>query len=76
MRIMKKCPPGVLCIENMTLAFLVLALFLILYSINLKNANMNWDQFEDKFEKVLFGLAVILGTIAIVGRLIIIFCKL
>jgi len=33
MRIMKKCPPGVLCIENMTLAFLVLALFLILYFI-------------------------------------------
>lgn len=37
---------------------------------------MNWDQFEDKFEKAMFGLAVILGTIAIVGRLIIIFCKL
>ena len=33
MRIMKKCPPGVFCIENMTLAFVVLALFLILYFI-------------------------------------------
>ena len=37
---------------------------------------MNWDQFDDKLEKVMFGLAVILGMIAIVGRLIIIFCKL
>jgi len=37
---------------------------------------MNWNQFDDKLEKVMFGLAVIFGTIAIVGRLIIIFCKL
>ena len=33
MKIMKKCPPGVFCIENMTLAFVVIALFLILYFI-------------------------------------------
>jgi hypothetical protein len=33
MKIMKKCPPGVLCIENMTLAFVALTLFLILYFI-------------------------------------------
>ena len=33
MKIMKKCPPGVLCIENMTLAFIGIALLLILYFI-------------------------------------------
>ena len=37
---------------------------------------MNWDQFEDKFEKVLFVLAMISGTIAIGGYLIVIFCRL
>ena len=37
---------------------------------------MNWNQFDDKLEKAMFTLAVILGTIAIIGRLIIIFCKL
>jgi hypothetical protein len=33
MKVMKKCPPGVLCIENMTLAFIALSLLLILYFI-------------------------------------------
>jgi len=33
MKIMKKCPPGVVCIENMTLAFVVLCLLLLLYFI-------------------------------------------
>ena len=33
MKIMKKCPPGVLCIENMTFACIGIALLLILYII-------------------------------------------
>ena len=33
MKIMKKCPPGVFCIENMTLAFLVIVLFFLFYII-------------------------------------------
>jgi hypothetical protein len=33
MKIMKKCPPGVVCIENMTLAFIVICLFLLSYFI-------------------------------------------
>jgi hypothetical protein len=31
MKIMKKCPPGIICIENMTLAFLVICVFLLSY---------------------------------------------
>ena len=37
---------------------------------------MNWDKFDDRLEKVMFGLAIAVGTMAIVGRLIIIFSGL
>ena len=37
---------------------------------------MNWDKFDNRLEKVMFGLAIVVGTIAIVGRLIIIFSGL
>ena len=37
---------------------------------------MNWDKFDDRLEKVMFGLAILVGTIAIIGRLIIIFSGL
>ena len=30
---MKKCPPGVLCLENVTLGFMIICLCLILYFI-------------------------------------------
>jgi hypothetical protein len=33
---------------------------------------MNWDKFDDQLEKAMFGLAILVGTIAVVGRLIII----
>lgn len=33
MKVMKKCPPGVLCIENMTFGLIVVSLFFILYFI-------------------------------------------
>lgn len=37
---------------------------------------MNWDKFDDRLEKVMFGLAIVVGITAIVGRLIIIFSAL
>jgi hypothetical protein len=37
---------------------------------------MNWDKFDDRLEKAMVGLAILVGTIAIVGRLIIIFSGL
>jgi hypothetical protein len=37
---------------------------------------MNWDKFDDQLEKAMFGLAILVGTIAIIGRLIIIFSGL
>jgi len=33
MKIMKKCPPGVLCIENITLIFIMISFLIILYFI-------------------------------------------
>jgi hypothetical protein len=38
----KKCPPGILCIENYTLLFFVLLIIAILYFMNIKyNQNLN-----------------------------------
>ena len=38
----KKCPPGILCIENYTLMFFVLLIFVILYFMYIKyNQNLN-----------------------------------
>jgi hypothetical protein len=38
----RKCPPGILCIENYTLLFFVLLIIAILYFMNIKyNQNLN-----------------------------------
>ena len=35
----KKCPPGIICIENMTIVLLLIVLFIILYFMYSKNKN-------------------------------------
>tara|TARA_Y100000389_G_C17404648_1_gene487357 strand:+ start:148 stop:783 length:636 start_codon:yes stop_codon:yes gene_type:complete len=54
----KKCPPGVICIENMTLLFIFLFIFIIVYfyySNNFDNKKKNLvNVYPDKTNKSLF----------------------
>ena len=34
---MKKCPPGVICIENLTMFFVIIAIILVNYFTDIKN---------------------------------------
>lgn len=50
---MKKCPPGIICIENFTLIFIIICLVLLFYVIysNTFNGNsFNGNSFKDKIE--------------------------
>ena len=36
----KRCPPGVICIENMTIFMIVISLLVVLYLVNTYNMNL------------------------------------
>ena len=36
----KRCPPGVICIENMTIFMLVVSLLVVMYLMNTYNMNL------------------------------------
>lgn len=55
---MKKCPPGVICIENFSMFFIVISIIIIIYIFSIFIRQNNKNNEDNKNEKIQIGIGI------------------